>query len=489
MAASPVDLESQLVDELGAYTHDPLGFSEYAFDWQDGELLQSVGPRTWQAEILKYIGDWLGNPETRYQPCQIAVASGHGIGKTALISMLLSWGLTTCEDARATITANTKAQLDTKTVPEVTKWFRRAINSHWFDVAATSIRIKDAKSAKTWRADFTPWSEQNPDAFAGLHNNGKRILLVFDEASGIPPVIWETAEGAMTDEDCEIIWVAFGNPLRKEGRFYDCFGKHKHRWKTFQIDARNVEGTNKAQIAKWREDWGEDSDFFKVRVRGEFPSSSSSQFIDSDMVAAARKYKAQGFEQLPKVLSVDVARFGDDQTVMGWRQGRKFAILKKFRGLDTVQVAERVIQFYREAQYSAIVVDGDGLGAGVVDQIKHRGFGKNLFEFHGAEKANDFSKYSNRRTEIWGEMRDWLKHGAEIPDEAEIETDLCGPDYYFNKANQIQLESKDDMKARGLASPDVGDCLAMTFAVTLKKQDKPRDYGYAFSGSGTSWMG
>lgn len=477
-----------MIEELGSFTHDPLGFANFAYEWGENELGQSEGPRKWQSDILSHIGSHLSNPETRYSPCRVAVSSGHGIGKTALISILLDWALSTCEDSRAVVTANTKNQLDTKTVPEVSKWFRRSINAHWFDVAATSIRAKDQKSAKTWRADFIPWSEQNPDAFAGLHNQGKRIVVIFDEASGIAPVIWETTEGALTDEDTEIIWLAFGNPLRKDGRFYSCFGSQKHRWKTYQIDARDVEGTNKPLFEQWEADWGVDSDFFKVRVRGEFPSQAASQFIDSDTVAAARRYKAQGFERLPRILSVDVARFGDDQTVIGWRQGRKFAIHKKYRGLDTVQVAERVIEWYRQERYDAVVIDGDGIGGGVIDHIRHRGFGKNVYEFHGAEKAND-AKYSNRRTEVWGEMRDWLKRGGQIPDEPEMETDLCGPDYYFNKNNQIQLESKDDMKSRGLSSPDMGDCLAMTFAVTLGKREQTKEYTYVPVSSSTSWMG
>lgn len=177
------------------------------------------------------------------------------------------------------------------------------------------------------------------------------------------------------------------------------------------------------------------------------------------------KYKALAYASLPKILSVDVARFGDDQTVIGMRQGRKATLLKKYRGLDTVEVAERVIDEIIKHEPNAVVVDGDGLGAGVVDQLKARHF--RCFEFHGAEKANKTEKYFNRRAEIWGELRDWLREGAELPDLQEVTDDLTGPEYLTSNKGQIQLERKADMKRRGLASPDVGDMLAMSFAVQI----------------------
>jgi hypothetical protein len=373
-------------------------------------------------------------------------------------------------------------------VPEVSKWCRRSVNSAWWDVNATSIRFKSEKLQANWRTDFNTWSEHNTDAFAGLHNKGKRILLVFDEASAIADRVWEVAEGAMTDEDTEIIWLAFGNPTQNTGRFRECFGRFKHRWKTFQIDSREVDGTNKAQINKWIEDYGEDSDFVRVRVRGEFPRAGSSQFIASDTVSACRKYKATGFESLPKLLSVDVARFGDDQTVIGMRQGRKASILAKLRGLDTVQVAERVIEYIGKEEPDATIVDGDGLGAGVVDQLRHRGY--KAFEFHGGEKPNDVNTYFNKRAEVWGLMRDWLGAAADIPDDPELEADLTSPEYGFSAKQQIQLERKEDMKKRGLASPDCGDMLAMTFSVSISAKRPQAVTKYVYPGQQQqTWMG
>lgn len=484
------DLESQLIEEIADCTHDPLRFSECAYAWGTGELENYEGPYKWQREIMQHIGSHLQDSSTRHTPCKIAVASGHGIGKSALISMIISWGLSTCEDTKIIVTANTGTQLATKTVPESHKWMRLSVNADWWDRKATSITIRDAEHAKTWRCDYIPWSAENTEAFAGLHNKGKRIILIFDEASAIDQNVWRVAEGALTDTDTEIIWVAFGNPTQNTGAFRETFGSQKHRWNTRQIDSRTVEGTNKEQIAKWIEDYGEDSDFVRVRVRGEFPRAGSSQFIAADIVARARNYKAEGYSGLPKILSVDVARFGDDQTVIGWRQGRKAVICEKLRGKDTVFVAERVIYWQQKEAPNAVVIDGDGIGAGVYDQIKFRGFGDRLFEFHGGLPANDSAAYFNRRAECWGLCRDWLNAESEIPDDPELASDLTGPEYGFSSKQQIQLERKEDMKKRGLSSPDCGDMLAMTFSVTIAPPaPEPEIERYIPRERSLSWMG
>lgn len=483
------DWEQELGGDLLQYTLDPLGFVKYAYDWRKEALQDSDGPRLWQEKILRIIGEHLRSRKTHFQPCRIAVASGHGIGKSALISMVTNWGMSTCDDCKVVVTAATGRQLATKTWPELHKWSRLSINSHWWELGATSVISREKGHERTWRADALTWSEENSEAFSGLHNQGKRIIVVYDEASGIVDKIWEVSEGALTDEETEIIWLAFGNPTQNTGRFRECFGSQRHRWKTMQIDSRTVEGTNKEQIAKWIEDYGEDSDFVRIRVRGEFPRAGSTQLIPSDTVAMARRYRAEGFTSLPKILACDVARYGDAQTVIGLRQGRKSVILAKHRGLSTVQTAERLIAFIQSEAPDATVVDGDGLGAGVVDQLQYRGYGHKLFEFHGGERAADCNAYFNRRAECWGLMRDWLAAGAEIPDDPELESDLTGPQYGFSSKQQIQLEKKEDMKKRGLASPDCADMLAMTFSVKIMSKQVIRKTQLVYPGQrDQSWM-
>lgn len=472
MSAQP-DLEQELCNDLYNLRFDPLGSVLYSFDWGEGELRDSPGPRKWQREQFESIRDHLSNPETRYTPYLEAISSGHGIGKSADVAMIIHWALSTWIDARVVVTANTGDQLATKTVPESKKWFRRCINSHWFDARSEFIKVKDDKHKDTWRADFVTWSIERTEAFAGLHNEGKIIILIFDEASAIPDAIWTVAEGAMTDENTVILWLVFGNPTKNSGRFRECFGKFAHRWKHRQIDSRTVEGTNKAQLDKWIEDYGEDSDFCRVRIRGEFPRAGSTQFIGGDVVADARKRRVDVATVLPKIGACDVARFGDDQSVIGDRQGRRGRIVKAFRGLDVIQVADRCIEYIDAERPDAFVVDGDGLGAGVFDYLKHRGYDRKclLVEFHGGATPKDPAKYFNKRAEVWGEMRDWLPE-ADIPDDPELDDELTSVEYGYSTKGAIQLEKKEDMKKRGLGSPDKGDCLAMTFGVKVAPKNK-----------------
>ena len=483
--------EEALLEEIEALRHDPLEFAQFAYPWMEGDLLGSDGPRKWQAMILKEIRDHLQDEKKRYTPCRIAVSSGHGIGKSALVGQVIGWALSTCSDCKIVTTASIEPQLRTKTIPEVTKWFKMLINSHWWKVMTTSIRSADPKHYDSWRTDFLTWSENNTEAFAGLHNKGKRIVLIFDEASAIADKVWEVAEGALTDEYTEIIWLAFGNPTQPTGRFRECFGSARHRWKTHQIDSREVEGTNKDEINNWIADYGEDSDFVRVRVRGEFPRSGSSQFIADDVIFAATKYRADGYSKLPKVLGVDVGRFGDDPSVICVRQGRKARILSKLQGMDSVQVAERVIEQIKLEQPDAYVVDGEGVGAGVIDQLKYRGYGRKLFDYYASQKAVNPVEYANKKAECWGKMRQWLKDGAEIPDDPELKSELAYQSYQFSHKGQIMMTPKAVLKRNGLGSPDVAESLMMTFAVDLKAKEDPidklpvyRDTRYAAQ----SWM-
>lgn len=468
--------EEELIDFIGSFSRDPLGFVKKAYDWgEEGELVDFVGPHQWQSDVLTDIGIHLSGPNWG-TPLQIAVSSGHGIGKSALISWIIDWAMSTCEDCKVIVTAGTGKQLDTKTWPEITKWFKLSLNSHWWDCKAESICVKDKTHERLWRTDAITWSEHNTEPFAGAHNRGKRIVIIYDEASGIADRIWEVTSGALTDEDTEIIWIAFGNPTQNTGRFRECFGRFKHRWITRQIDSRTVPGTNKLLFQQWVEDYGEDSDYVRVRVRGEFPRAGATQFISGEVVADARRRDGGDQAKAYKIISVDVARFGDDQTVVGMRQGLHATILAKLRGLDNTQVAMRVMEQIVKHDVRGCVIDGDGNGGGVVDYIslqldsgelkewKQKRPWFKLEEFHGGSTPGDVFMYFNRRAEMWGHMRDWLVTGS-IPNDPELEQDLTGPEYFFSAKNQIQLEKKEDMKKRGLASPDCGDMLAMSFAI------------------------
>ena len=471
MASDRPDPNDAIIAKAAACRFDPLAWSAFAWDWGHGELQDYDGPREWQANIFKLIRDHLQNPETRFDPLQIAVASGHGIGKSASMGMLSNWAMSCWADAKIVTTANTEGQLRTKTAPEIGKWFRMSITGHWFDVQSTSIKSRDKAHADQWRQDFIPWSEHNTEAFAGLHNKGRIIVLEFDEASKIHDKVWEVAEGALTDEGTVIIFIVYGNPTRNSGRFRECFRKFRHRWHRFQIDSRDVPGTNKKKIAQWVEDHGEDSDFVKIRVRGQFPSQSALQFISGDDVDAARNrhLRPEQYQFAPVILGVDPAWTGDDALEIVLRQGlysKSIATLP--RNDNDVEVANLIARLEAEHKADAVFVDA-GYGTGIVSAGQVMGRAWQLVWFGG--KATN-PGYVNKRAEMWGGMKAWIKEGGAIdPKDEELYQDLVGPETVPRLDGKIMLESKQDMKERGLPSPNRGDALALTFAAPVSKKE------------------
>lgn len=465
--------EAELVEWAAKFTHDPLGFVMFAFPWGSGELVGHEGPDVWQRETLEDIGAKLRAGGELGAVIQEGIASGHGIGKSALVSWIIEWAITTHEDTRGVVTANTENQLKTKTWAELAKWHRLSIFGHWFEYTATALYARDPKHERTWRIDMTPWSERNTEAFAGLHNKGKRVLILFDEASAIPDIIWEVSEGALTDSETEIIWCVFGNPTRNTGRFRECFGRFKHRWEHRQIDSRTCRMTNKQQIAQWVADYGEDSDFVRVRVRGVFPRAGSTQFIGSDIVEAAATREAHAGVYDALVLGVDPARFGDDESVIYIRKGRDGRTHPplKYRGLDNMQLAARVAEQYEFYRADAIFVDGGGTGSGVVDRLRQLRIPVIEVQFGASpdrsQPGQEAIVYANKAAEMWGVMKEWLGSGGAIPDDNDLKSQLESREYGFvlkDGRDAIQLEKKADLKKRGLSSPDIADALALTFA-------------------------
>ena len=471
------------IDAVLEFQHDPLGFVERIYPWgEPGPLATHPGPRTWQAETFEIIGKHLQDPATRFTPLRIAVASGHGIGKSGFIGMLNHWALSTMADTRIVITANTEKQLLTKTWPEISKWLKLADNRVWFKDTATAVYSADPDAEKSWRADATPWSENNTESFAGLHNEGRRIILIMDEASAIADKVWEVAEGALTDENTEIIWIAFGNPTRNTGRFRECFRGHRHLWRHKQIDSRTVEGTNKAYLQELVDTYGEDSDIAKVRVRGIFPSMSAKQFISTDVVDAARgrHLRPEQYNWAPKILTCDPAWEGDDELVIGLRQGLWFKVLRTIpKNDDDLQVATLLAQLEDEHQADAVFIDA-GYGTGIASAGRNMGRNWQLVWF-GGESTDP--AYLNKRAQMWGGARDWLKAGGAIDaNDQALCDDLIGPETVAatgKNLGKIQLESKKAMKLRGLPSPGRGDALALSFAfpVVSKRMREARGLG------------
>ncbi len=465
------DIRARLAADIGETARDPLAFVRYAFNWGEGELSGFQGPDDWQRDVLEDIGNALKSGASMERAIREAIASGHGIGKSALVAWLILWAVSTCPDTKGVITANTESQLKTKTWAELAKWHRLCICGYWFDLTATALISKVPGHDKTWRIDQVPWSERNTEAFAGLHNKGKRVLLIFDEASAIPDSIWEVSEGALTDKNTEILWCVFGNPTRNTGRFKDCFGRFRHRWTCRQVDSRTAKMTNHAQIDAWIEDYGEDSDFVRIRVKGEFPRAGNTQFIPSDIVASARSRRLgyEDYGRAPRIIGVDVARFGDDSSVITKRQGLMCLPQLCFHGLDLMTLADKIANEIYAWEPDGVFIDGAGVGGGVIDRLRQLGF--DIVDVQAGASALDKTKFMNRRAEMWSKMREWLRN-AQLPDDPDLEKELTGIEYGFSPSGLLQLEKKEDMKKRGLSSPDRSDSIACTFyAPVVAKED------------------
>ncbi len=464
-----------IIDYLADCRHDPLKFVMLSFPWgeENTPLADKKGPEQWQIEVMQEIANGL---KSVGQVIREAVASGHGIGKSALVSWLILWAVGTHEDTRGVVTANTEPQLRTKTWPELAKWYHMWIAKELFTYTATSIYANDPEHEKTWKIDAIPWNIANTEAFAGLHNQGNRILIVFDEASAIEDIIWEVTEGALTDDNTEIIWCCFGNPTRNTGRFYECFHKQRDLWQRRQVDSRTVSFSNKRQLEEWRITYGEDSDFFKVRVKGEFPASSDKQFISKMLVEEAqhRVIKTNQYNFAPVILGLDPAWDGGDETVIYLRQGLYCKrLLKQPKNDNHLQLAGRLAMLEDEYKADAVFIDlGEGTG------VKSAGdaWGRNwtLVPFGGRSERPDCK---NKRAEMWANMKDWLiKGGVLQADDYELADDLTAPELAPTDDGKIQLERKEHMRKRGVHSPNCADALALTFAypVLSKRQEALR---------------
>jgi hypothetical protein len=429
-------------------------------------LRGSHGPEPWQADVLASIKSGLMKPS---EAIKIAVASGHGVGKSALCSWVCLWALSTSPDTRGIVTASSEAMLMTRFRAELRIWFRRFRGAEFFEMSATSLTSKDPSHEQTWRVDLLPNNPNRGEAFAGLHNKNRRILLIYDEASAIEDIIWESCEAVVTDADTECVWLCCGNPLRASGRFKDVFDKYSNRWVTKHVNSLDISFTNKIELNRWGTDYGIDSDFYRTRVLGEFPKAGSDQFISPAAVDQAMARELDPSYHDPLVLGVDVARFGSDSSVLFARKGMDCRSIapQVFKGISTVELEDRIVNFCNKYPVQEIFVDGGGIGGGVVDHLRRRGFLVHDIQFGAkADLGLDGIRFANKRAELWGSLRAALPYLC-LPHSPTLKAELCEPQYSFDKQGSIILESKDLMRRRGVASPDQADALCVTFGAPI----------------------
>lgn len=489
--------EDLLHEAVAEYYDYPLGFVLFNYPWQQaGTFLEHhEGPDVWQEDFLRRLGRAVRqrafDGHTAVDPIRMAASKGHGVGGSALAAWLVDWIMSTRPHAQGTVTANTTTQLQTKTWAAIQRWTAAGKTGHWFTL--NNERMYRVGYRSSWFCSPQTCDEKNSEAFAGQHAADSTSFYINDEDSNVPNVVHEVEEGGMTDG--EPMQFLFGNPTRSDGAFYEAvFGRFRHRYDSVIVDSRKARFANHKLHAEWIKDRGENSDFVRVRVLGLPPNASDAQYIGSQMVREASERQAQAMGDDPLICGLDIARGGDDDCVFWFRRGADAKSIppivipgEQMRdSMRLVTVAADVLgRVYNGHRIQIMAVDATGIGGPVGDRLRQLGH-RNVVDVQFGGESPD-AQLGNMRVYMWKSMRDWLAFGgipgAESPVGVRLNSDLTGPGYYHDKRDRLMLESKEDMKARGVSSPDYGDALALTFAVqappvsSTKADEAPRARG------------
>lgn len=443
-------------------------------EWKKSPLLfvtECLGatPSSQQAEFLVAAG----------KNKRVTIRSGHGAGKSSAAAWFALWFMSTRPYAKVVCTAPTNRQLSDILWSELSKWLRKSILSDEFVVQADKIFHKDAPK-EYWIRAVSPSvkasKEDQAETLAGFH--GEHLMIICDEASGIPDPVFVPLEGALTQEDNRVLLI--GNPTRNTGYFYD---SHFHpemskRWKGFHWDSRKSTNVTKEMIQYFTEKYGEGSNIFRIRVEGEPPVDDANSFIPISWALNCVGNEIEVDESWPLTLSVDVGRFGDDVSIVMPRRGNKIFQWDEYGKLDTIELANRVLGTYNDLDAYLVGVDSIGVGGGTVDWLRTdpRGIGvRKAIGVNVTEASTDNKKYHRLRDELWGKVRDNCMHGKySFPDTTvrrrgidvnlgnELADELSSVKYFTDNNGAIQIESKRDMKARGVKSPNIADALCIS---------------------------
>ena len=433
-----------LIDFVDKYSKDPKNF-----------VIEILGgnPTPYQAEFL----DAVARGERK-----ISIRSGHGTGKSTAASWAMLWYVMFKYPCKVVVTAPTTGQLFDALFAELKKWINEIpkplqplLNVKSDRVELTAAPSEAFISARTSRAE-------TPEALAGVHS--ENVLLVVDEASGVPEPVFEAAAGSMSGHNATTLLL--GNPTRSSGTFFETHNRLKGSWWTRRWSCIESPLVSEEFIDEMRLRYGEESNAFRIRVLGEFPLADDDTIIPLHLAEAAVNRDIIVTDMAP-IWGLDVARFGTDKTALAKRIGNVVTEVDRWHGLDLMQTVGRV-----KAQYdglptsirpSEILVDSIGMGGGVVDRLRELGLpvrGVNV-----SEAPSMGGTYQNLRTELIFKLRGWLEErGSKLPKDEQLVAELTSIRYSFSSSGKMKAEGKDDMRRRGLHSPDLADAVCLTMA-------------------------
>jgi phage terminase large subunit len=401
---------------------------------------------------------------------RISIRSGHGVGKTTVLAWIIIWHILTREPQKVLATAPTSSQLFDALASEVKFWITKlpAPLQEVLDVKSESIVHKASPSSSF--ISFATSRADTPEALAGKHSDN--MLLIADEASGVPEAVFEAAIGSMSGSNATMILA--GNPIRSSGMFWKTHNDKNTMpdWTKIHISCENHPRISQDFIKQVANTYGEKSNAYRVRVLGEFPLADDDTIIPFELAESALLRDVAPTNHIP-IWGLDCARFGSDRSALAIRKGN--TLVEKVRtwsGLDTMELVGRVKDIWDVTapsdRPSTICVDGIGLGAGVADRLREMGLP--ALSINVGEAASMKDKFRNLKAELWWDVREWLaKRECNLAGDITLRDELIAPKYKYTMNQKIQIESKDDMKKRGVLdgnSPDVADAFVLTFAAT-----------------------
>ncbi len=426
---------------IEVYRHRPVEFVE--------DVLKAQ-PLEWQKNFLNAIA----RGERR-----ISVRAGHGVGKSTACSWALIWFMLTRFPQKSVLTAPTAGQLFDALFSEVKRWINALPEflKENIEVFSDRIVLKAAPESSFMSARTS--SAERPEALAGVHS--ENVLLICDEASAIPEPVFESAAGSMSGHSATTVLI--GNPTRNTGLFFRTHHQLKSDWQTMHVSCLDNPLVSADFVQQIKATYGETSNAFRVRVLGEFSLREDDVLIAAELVDSAMTRDIALARNEPIIYGLDVARFGDDRTVLVKRQGQVVTEVKSWTGADLMETTGRVVHEAGIDNPAEICVDSIGLGSGVADRLRELGL--NVRDVNVSESSAMNPQAARLRDELWIAVRDWLtQRTCKLPQNDELRAELCSPTYAFTSTGKIKVEGKSDLKRRGMRSPDIADALCLTFA-------------------------
>jgi hypothetical protein len=432
---------------ITTYADDPVGFAKHVL---------GVEPDKWQAEVLRDVASG-----TR----RISIRAGHGVGKSSCCAWLLIWHTVVKFPQKSIVTAPTASQLFDALFNEVKYWINKlpAPIKDLFDVTSDKVALRAAPEASFISARTS--SADRPESLAGVHS--EHVLLICDEASAIPEAVFESAAGSMSGENASVLLI--GNPTRNSGLFFKTHHQLASEWKTYHVSCLDSPRVSKDFVNQIKSTYGEASNAYRVRVLGDFALKDDDTLIPAELVDSAMLRDIALSERDPLIYGLDVARFGDDRSVLCKRRGNVVLEFRVWQGLDLMQLVGAIVNEAKTDKPAEICVDAIGMGSGVADRLREvtgeLRLNVAVRDVNVSESSAMNPNAAKLRDELWMAVKDWLNtRSVKLPKMDELRQELVAPTFTFTSNGKVKVEGKAEMKRRGMRSPDLADALCLTLS-------------------------